>query len=304
MKRFLSLCMALALFTVMWAPALAANSEEPAAVQSQNVDYMSLMLQAASEGSEASLAQGAEYEAKRNEKITSMNLPYETTSFFSASKSADQIEAEILEYLGRKSQAEEDDEDVYYAVDASALNVRKTPGTSGAIVGKFYRGAVLTYLNQSSGGWLYVTDGKLTGWCSAEFLQKTTSSAAGSTSGSYTQDDLYYLAVAIYREAGSSWLSDTHQLLVGNVVLNRVASSRFPNTIYDVLHQKGQYPWAAKHNYGEPSARCYENAKRLLEGERFCPANVVFQAQFKQGSGVYTKIYDKTLGSTTYFCYQ
>lgn len=293
--------MALALFAVTWAPALAANSEEPVAAQSQNVDYMSLMLQAASEGSKASLAQGAEYEAKRNEKITSMNLPYETTSFFSASKSADQIEAEILEYLGRGSKEEEDD--VYYAVNASALNVRKTPGTSGTIVGKFYRGAVLTYLDQSDNGWLYVTNGDLTGWCSAEYLQKTTSSAAESTS-SYTQDDLYYLAVAIYREAGSSWLSDTHQLLVGNVVLNRVASSRFPNTIYDVLHQKGQYPWAAKHNYGEPSARCYENAKRLLEGERFLPANVVFQSQSKQGSGVYTKIYDSTLGTTTYFCYQ
>ena len=33
------------------------------------------------------------------------------------------------------------------------------------------------------------------------------------------------------------------------------------------------------------------------------PADVVWQAEFKQGNGVYTMYYDKVLGTTTYYCY-
>ncbi|MGI5972120.1 MAG: cell wall hydrolase, partial [Oscillospiraceae bacterium] len=87
-----------------------------------------------------------------------------------------------------------------------------------------------------------------------------------------------------------------------NVVLNRVASDRFPDTIYDVVHQPGQYSWLG-HTSLVPTERAYKNAKRLLSGERFCPPNVLFQAQFRQGSGVYASIYDSTLCTTTFFCY-
>ena len=41
---------------------------------------------------------------------------------------------------------------------------------------------------------------------------------------------------------------------------------------------------------------CYEIARRILEGERVCPENVLFQAEFIQGSGIY-KEYDGY-----YFC--
>lgn len=44
------------------------------------------------------------------------------------------------------------------------------------------------------------------------------------------------------------------------------------------------------------------------EGRKFFTgiilANVLYQANFKQGSGVYKQIYDKILKTTTYFCYQ
>lgn len=119
----------------------------------------------------------------------------------------------------------------------------------------------------------------------------------------YTEEELYWLAMAITREAGSDWLTDEHQLLVGNVVLNRVASARYPDTIYDVLHQKGQYPWAYKGNYTQPTARAYANAERLLEGERVCPENVLFSSQAKHGWGVYKAIKDSMRGTTIYFCY-
>ena len=55
----------------------------------------------------------------------------------------------------------------------------------------------------------------------------------------YTSSDLYLLARCIYGEArGESY---TGQVAVGAVVLNRVASSEFPNTIAGVIYQKGAF---------------------------------------------------------------
>lgn len=108
-------------------------------------------------------------------------------------------------------------------------------------------------------------------------------------------DELMLLAKLIYLENGSN--TDLAQLLTGNVVLNRVASSKYPNTIKGVIYQKGQYSVVSKINETTPSDRAIKNAKRLLSGERFCPENVIYQSRFKQGSGVYKKI------NGEYFCY-
>ena len=120
---------------------------------------------------------------------------------------------------------------------------------------------------------------------------------------SYTDDDLFYLAAAVCREAGGE--TDKIQLLVANVIINRVNSSIYPNTIYDVLTQKSQYGTMWKHgisfpNWANKSIRnhCYDIARRILEGERVCPENVLFQAEFAQGSGIY-----KQFGNDYYFCY-
>ncbi len=59
------------------------------------------------------------------------------------------------------------------------------------------------------------------------------------TSSNYTSSDLYLLAKCIYAEArGESY---TGQVAVGAVILNRVASSKFPNTISGVIYQKNAF---------------------------------------------------------------
>lgn len=56
---------------------------------------------------------------------------------------------------------------------------------------------------------------------------------------SYTSSDLYLLAKCIYAEArGESY---TGQVAVGAVIMNRVRSSSFPNTISGVIYQKGAF---------------------------------------------------------------
>lgn len=55
-------------------------------------------------------------------------------------------------------------------------------------------------------------------------------------SSSYTNSDLYLLAKCIYAEArGESY---TGQVAVGAVILNRVASSAFPNSVAGVIYQQ------------------------------------------------------------------
>lgn len=119
----------------------------------------------------------------------------------------------------------------------------------------------------------------------------------------YTDADLYYLAAAVCREAGGA--SEEIQLLVANVIINRVNSYLYPDTIYGVLTDYKQYGTMWKYGVSFPDwanqkviDQCYAVAKRILDGERFCPENVLFQAEFKQGSGIF-----KQFGDEYYFCY-
>lgn len=65
------------------------------------------------------------------------------------------------------------------------------------------------------------------------------SGSSGGTAGGYTDADTYLLARCIYGEArGESY---TGQVAVGAVVLNRVKSPEFPNTIAGVIYQKNAF---------------------------------------------------------------
>lgn len=113
----------------------------------------------------------------------------------------------------------------------------------------------------------------------------------------YMADELEMLALVIYQEAGSDACSDATRLMVGTVVMNRVADKRFPDTLYGVLTQRAQYGrlhwtglvWPERaNNPGETHAvaRAYECAERILLGERVLPEDVIWQAEFTQGTEV------------------
>lgn len=117
------------------------------------------------------------------------------------------------------------------------------------------------------------------------------------------------LATVVYNEAGYN-CTDRHMELVAAVVCNRVASDAWPDTVYEVVVQPGQYlPAYADPNsyYGRLAresdvwAKCQEIATRALLGKIECDPGVVYQAEFYQGSGVYET--HSTSYSTTYFCY-
>lgn len=119
--------------------------------------------------------------------------------------------------------------------------------------------------------------------------------------------DQALLAKIMQAESGPRW-PDWAVMCIGEVVLNRVASSDWPDTIREVLYQAGpprQYEpvWSEGWEAMEPAPEYMDLARRLLAGER--PMNdpaVVWQALFPQGQRTMLTYYDKDLGTTTYFC--
>ena len=74
---------------------------------------------------------------------------------------------------------------------------------------------------------------------SVNALEGNTGSGSSSSGSNYTSSDLYLLAKCIYAEArGESY---TGQVAVGAVILNRVRSSKFPNSISGVIYQTGAF---------------------------------------------------------------
>ena len=62
------------------------------------------------------------------------------------------------------------------------------------------------------------------------------------TSDNYLTDYEYImLCNAVAYEAGSDWIQTDEKAKVAEVIMNRVASLDFPDTIYDVLTQEGQF---------------------------------------------------------------
>ena len=131
------------------------------------------------------------------------------------------------------------------------------------------------------------------------------------------KDEIYFLAAIITSEAGcvdqEPWCTqaieagitpDIWQQYVGYSVMNRVYQDDyyFPNTIKDVFYQQGQYAETSLQSVqsGYITERAISNATIVLRdyynGTIPVPRNMVYQAEFKQGSKVFLQV------GNTYFC--
>lgn len=139
----------------------------------------------------------------------------------------------------------------------------------------------------------------------AEVSRNLKLNAMGSNDPRIVFDDLYLLAKVITSEAGCSWLPMDWKMAVGEVLLNRVDSPEFPDTIYECVYQEGQYSGvnSSKFQNMTPFEDCVEAAVRLMSGERVLnEPSAVFQSNGRQGSGVCLELYDEIMGYT-YICY-
>ena len=87
---------------------------------------------------------------------------------------------------------------------------------------------------------------------------------------SFAEGDRYLLANLIYCEAGAEPYEG--QVAVGAVVMNRVMSSVYPNTVTGVIYQSGQFSPVASGRLAlalaenRATARCYEAADAAMSG--------------------------------------
>lgn len=91
----------------------------------------------------------------------------------------------------------------------------------------------------------------------------------------YDEETITLLARVITHESGNQPLEG--KMAVGNVILNRVNNSRFPNTVSEVIYQQNQFPGATN---AEPNEESILAARLCLEG-----ANVVPDAYYFNGVG-------------------
>lgn len=133
----------------------------------------------------------------------------------------------------------------------------------------------------------------------------------------YTEEEFNLLSYATMREQGDNRSSDECQKLVACVILNRQKQNGINKnlknpSIADIINEEGQYHFAIASGYNINintidmsivTEKVKNNVRDVLEGRYYYPDNVVFQATFTQGSGVYKSFYNEGYGNTTYFCY-
>ena len=94
----------------------------------------------------------------------------------------------------------------------------------------------------------------------------------------YDADELFWLARIIHAESQGEPLDG--KIAVGNVVLNRVRSADFPNTIYGVIFDQANgvqfTPVANGSIYNTPNEESVAAAKLCLEGASTVPPNCLY----------------------------
>ena len=115
-----------------------------------------------------------------------------------------------------------------------------------------------------------------------------------------TWNNIYWLAKTMYAENSSG--TDESVILTGIVICQRVRASSYPDSIYSVISQRGQYStWKDGFiSSCEPDERCLEIAEEILRYKLYkkYPHNLVFQSQFPQGIKTYKYISE----DHEYFC--
>ena len=191
-------------------------------------------------------------------------------------------------------------------INTETLRVRTAPGKDTEVLGLLPKGEIVEVLNQDTEGWICVDYEGKDGYVSAEFVDVDFIIASGETIaeieareaaeleakryvnyGEFTVDEetMLLLAAIIHCEArGESYEG---QVAVGAVVMNRVRSKAFPNTISGVVYAPGQFTPAMTGKLdqvvasGDINDSCIKAAKEALSGY----SNVGDRLFFRRNNG-------------------
>lgn len=122
----------------------------------------------------------------------------------------------------------------------------------------------------------------------ADYAEAAEGAAEEAPAATYSASDLDLLAAIVYAEAGDQ--DFIGQRLVADVVLNRVASPAWPNTVSGVVYQAGQFSpvtdGGLDRAWGNVSESCYEAARLALAGDRI-DTQVIYFSMYGCANGVF-----------------
>lgn len=173
---------------------------------------------------------------------------------------------------------------------------------NGSTIAKMYMNTVVT-VEEKGAEWSKVSSGAVSGYVRTESLlfgsdaveRAKTACAQGTKDARTVQeieaekkkvDDLKLLAALIYCEAGNQCYEG--KVAVGAVVLNRIESRRYPNTLEGVIYQRGQFTPARSGKLarvlrsGKIPSSCYKAAQDALNGAD--PVNGALYFNTRSGS--------------------
>ncbi len=190
-------------------------------------------------------------------------------------------------------------------INTETLRVRMEPNTDSGIYGLLPKGDIVEVLSQED-GWVCLDYEGSDGYVSVEYLMLDFIIDSGETMeeikarqakeeeakrhknyGEYTTDadTELLLAALIQCEAGSE--SYEGQVAVGAVVMNRVRSGAYPNSIHGVIYASGQFTPAMNgkvnrlYESGKISESCIRAAREALSGV----SNVGDLTHFRRNNG-------------------
>lgn len=170
-------------------------------------------------------------------------------------------EKRIAEEEARKAfEAREARKVTKYVSSTSGLNVRVEPNTSSKIVNVLtFNSKIVVYKIDNNNDWVEYEWDNIVYYLSAKLLSdektvvqvtttsNTSSSSSKTTSSSYSGNtsDAELLACLLDCEAYNNY---EYMLAVATVIMNRVESGKFPNSINGVIYAKGQFSptWSGK----------------------------------------------------------
>lgn len=191
-------------------------------------------------------------------------------------------------------------------IEADTLRVRKGPDTGAGVWGLLPKGEMVEVVDDTTEGWICIDYEGEDGYVSAEYVSTEFQIDAGETIeeiklreaaereakrhvnyGQYTTDadTTKLLAALIQCEAGNQ--SYEGQVAVGAVVMNRVRSGAYPDSIHGVIYASGQFTPAmngkvnAVYESGNISESCLRAAQDALDGT----SNVGDATHFRRNNG-------------------
>ena len=192
-------------------------------------------------------------------------------------------------------------------IDTETLRVRTEPSTEADIYGLLPKGEIVEVLGtDEENGWICIDYNGDDGYVSADYVNLDFLIDTGETIaeikareeaereakrhvnyGEYTTDadTLLLLAALIHCEAGGEPYEG--QVAVGAVVMNRVRSPAYPDSIHGVIYASGQFTPAmsGKVNRVYESGRIYESCIRAAEEALSGVSNVGDLTHFRRVNG-------------------